>query len=118
MAKAPTKTAKTAQAPVAKTPGKPTAQKTPKALAKSAPDIVEKPKAKTAEKPATTKKPAAKAAAVKAKKLQETPLTVAQLASEILADRIMPTIEQIKAIALSALGQPAKKVKKGKSKKK
>jgi hypothetical protein len=50
--------------------------------------------------------------------LKETSARISQLASDILADRIIPTIEQIKAIAASALGQDESKGKKVKRKKK
>jgi hypothetical protein len=49
---------------------------------------------------------------------KETSARISQLASDILADRIIPTIDQIKAIAASALGQDETKGKKGKRKKK
>jgi hypothetical protein len=50
--------------------------------------------------------------------LKETSARISQLASDILADRIIPTIDQIKALAASTLGQGDAKGKKGKRKKK
>jgi hypothetical protein len=70
-------------------------------------------KAKTAEqaqKPKPTKAKAPKSV------LQQTSATISQLASDILADRIVPTIEQIKSIAASALGQDGTKGKNSKAK--
>lgn len=75
-----------------------------------------KAKARMVESPEKSK-PAKKPKSV----LKQTSDAISQLASDILADRIVPTIEQIKSIAASALGQdqrkgkrakPAKKVKK------
>lgn len=73
------------------------------------------------EKPAKAKK-SAKPAKGKAKgagksALQEASAKIAQLASDILEDRIVPTIDQIKALAASALGHGTK-AKKPKRKKK
>ena len=114
MAKTPTKTtkapAKAVTPPVAKPPAKAkaTAPK-PKAVKPAAPSPapVKVPKA---PKP----KPAAEAKSV----LKQTSETISKLASDILADRIVPTIDQIKAIAASALGQDETGGKKKKKKKK
>ncbi len=65
-----------------------------------------------ATKPAKSPKPP-KGKAARKSVLQE----IAQLASDILEDRIVPTIDQIKALAASALGRETK-AKKPKRKKK
>lgn len=75
-------------------------------------------KAKATEKPKKAKKPAPKPAEPKKSVLRQTSDAVAQLASDILADRIVPTIEQIKSVAASALGQDQTKGKRAKAKKK
>ena len=43
---------------------------------------------------------------------------ISRLAADIMADRIVPTYEQIKALAASALGQKPEKSGKSKGKKK
>ena len=78
---------------------------------------------KTAAKPAKPAAKPAKPAKIKTKAesksvFSETSSKISKLASDILADRIVPTIEQIKAIAASALGQDLTKGKKAKAKKK
>ena len=119
MAKSPSKQAKKITAkPAVTAKTKPvTANKPAKqASAEKAANESSKPKtAKTAPpkvKAATAKKAASKSA------LKETSQKISQLASDILADRIVPTVEQIKAIAASALGQDETKGKKAKRKKK
>ena len=80
--------------------------------------------AKAASKSSAPKATAPKAKAPAAKKassksiLKETSQKISQLASDILADRIVPTVDQIKALAASALGQDETKGKKPKVKKK
>lgn len=123
---------------MAKSPSKPAAKPAPKpaAAAKPKPAAAAKPAkkppavkpaaeitaTKAALKPAKVPTPKVKAADVKKPKpkslLKETSQKISQLASDILADRIIPTIEQIKAIAASALGQDETKGKKAKGKKK
>ncbi|WP_293881286.1 hypothetical protein [Sphingomonas sp.] len=128
MAKAPIKPAKAATKPAKAAVKRPTKSPTEEAAPEP---VVKKPVAKKPVKPATGKsaakvpaakaaavKPTAKLAAAKTKKPKETHSSIAQLAADILEDRIMPTIEQIKEIALSALGHSQKKAKKVKSKKK
>ncbi|CAN5526918.1 hypothetical protein BH10PSE14_BH10PSE14_19410 [soil metagenome] len=134
------KVAATTPAPVAATSGnkpeaatKPVAapvkkQRAAKAAAPAKPVKPPKPKAEpaplalTAEptKPAKAPKPAKLPKGKGARKsvLQETSARISQLAADILADRIVPTIEQIKAIAASALGHGEAKGKKAKRKKK
>jgi hypothetical protein len=97
---------------VAKSPIKPV--KKPDAVAKTKPAAA--PKVTKAAQP-KVKAPVAKKALSKSA-LKETSQTISQLASDILADRIKPTIEQIKAIAASALSQDETKGKKSKGKKK
>jgi hypothetical protein len=78
-----------------------------------------KPKAADAPKPAAKPKPP-KAAKPEPKKgvIKQTTDAISQLASDILADRIVPTIEQIKSVAASALGQDQTKGKRAKPPKK
>jgi hypothetical protein len=119
MAKTPTKQAKAAPSPaindVVKKPSKSSAMKPVKAEAKPTAKTVAKPAAKvSAAKPPG---PSGKTEKVKTKKSDKSPPTVAQLAADILADRILPTIEQIKAIALHAIGQNTETKKKSKKKK-
>lgn len=72
-------------------------------------------------KPAKTGKAAKpgkdKAKGARKSALREASARIAQLAADILEDRIVPTIEQIKALAASALGDQGK-AKKPKRKKK
>lgn len=131
MAKATTKAAAPAGDKPAK--AKKASAATAKPAAKPKPAAKAKPatKAKTAAKPKTDplatlaldtkaapKVKKAKPPKVKAPKsvLQQTSDAIAQLASDILADRIVPTIEQIKSIAASALGRDETKGKKAKQK--
>ena len=117
---------------VAKSPNKPAK---PAIAAKSKPAAVKPakkpPTANAAVEPAAAKALAksAKAAVLKAKAsvpkkaspksvLKETSQKISRLASDILADRIVPTIEQIKALAASALGQHETKGTRSKDKKK
>ncbi|MEP7005382.1 MAG: hypothetical protein ABI810_05330 [Sphingomonas bacterium] len=140
--KAATKPAAEAGVPVKPKPAKPTksASKPPATKPAATKPAATKPAATkpTATKPTATKpaaEPAAlttmskpkKSVAPKAKAagkassksvFQETSEKISQLASDILADRIVPTIEQIKAIAASALGKGETKKKKPKGKKK
>ena len=121
MAKSPSKAA-AKPAAEAEVPAKPKPAKSPKPVSKPR---VTKPAAEpaavsTASKPKKGAAPKAKATDKGASKsvFQETSEKISQLASDILADRIVPTIEQIKAIAASALGQGGTKKKKPKGKKK
>jgi hypothetical protein len=122
MAKATTKTAARP-----KTPAK--SKAAPKVTGASKPEkavaALKKPasKAKTdaGAKPASKVKTPAKAkSAAKPKPskgvLKQTTDAIAQLASDILHDRIEPTIEQIKSLAASALSQDQKKGKRNKKK--
>lgn len=137
MAKTTTKTAKSKAAPkpakaVAalmattdtkpKTAAKPKAAAAPKTVAKpktaAKPKAAAKPPAKTVAKPKAPAKPKAKPAKPEAGLIKQTTDAIAQLASDILADRIVPTIEQIKAIAASALSQDQTKGKRAKKTKK
>jgi len=74
--------------------------------------------AKSAAKPAKPAKIKIKTKAESKSVFSETSSKISKLAADILADRIVPTIEQIKAIAASALGQDVTKGKKAKAKKK
>jgi hypothetical protein len=109
MAKAPIKTITR--------PAKPAAKPAVKAAPKPS---VKFPVASSAKTAAVKKLATAQVATAKAKvkKPKETSSTISQLASDILTDRIMPTLEQIKSIAASALGQDQTKGKKPKTKKK
>jgi hypothetical protein len=113
MAKAP---AKTAAKPAAKTATKPakTIKKLSAVATKPVKPKVEEPKATkpNAPKPKTVKPKATKPA--KGSILKQTSDAISQLASDILADRIIPTVEQIKSLASSALGHEKKKAGKTK----
>jgi hypothetical protein len=122
MAKSPSKAAAKPAAEV-EVPAKPKAAKLkPAKPTKSASKPrVAKPAAEpaavsTASKPKKGAAPKAKAAGKSV--FKETSDKIAQLAADILADRIVPTIEQIKAIAASALGKGETRKKKPKGKKK
>ncbi len=65
-------------------------------------------KPKAADKPQKAKAPKAPGAK---SVIKQTSDAISQLASDILADRIVPTIEQIKSVAASALGQDQTKGK-------
>jgi 2-oxoglutarate dehydrogenase E1 component len=118
VAKSPSKPAKTPAKSAAVINAKPAAApKAPKqpAVAKAAskatapkPPKIVQPKTKA---PVTNKTPSKLL-------LKETSQKISQIASDILADRIVPTVEQIKAIAASALGLDETKGKKLKGKKK
>ncbi|WEK00912.1 MAG: hypothetical protein P0Y59_04240 [Candidatus Sphingomonas phytovorans] len=116
MAKSPGKVAAKPAGKTATAAPKAALPKTPrKAVSAKIATIAPAPKntGKTA-KPAKTAALKPKAAAKAA--LKETSSRISQLASDILTDRIVPTIEQIKAIAASALGQDETKGGKGKGK--
>jgi hypothetical protein len=115
MAKAP---AKTAAKPAAKTATKPTkaATKPAKAIKKLS-AVATKPVKQKVEEPKAPKPKTPKPKATKPAKdsiLKQTSDAISQLASDILADRIIPTVEQIKSLASSALGQDKKKSGKAK----
>jgi len=116
MLKATTKTTKSKAAPKsAKTVAGSTKTKT-----KTEPKAVKKPKAEAKPKaPAKPKTPAKPKAPAKPAQgvIKQTADAISQLASDILADRIVPTIEQIKSIAASALSQDQAKGKRPKKKK-
>lgn len=121
MAKSPSKAAAKPAAevevPAKAKPAKPTKSARKPLAAKPA----AKPAAVSAvSKPKKDAAPKAKAAGKGSSKsvFQQTSDKIAQLAADILADRIVPTIEQIKAIAASALGQGETRKKKPKGKKK
>jgi hypothetical protein len=119
-AKAPAKTgaAKAGAAAKPKTPAAPKPARKP-AVAKATPELTATKAALKPAKAATPKVKSADAGKATAKSMfKETSERISQLASDILADRIVPTIEQIKAIAASALGQDETKGKKAKGKKK
>jgi hypothetical protein len=113
-----------------KTPSKPAANV---AKAKKATSLPTKPKnaaaapakPKATTKPKTTVAPQqqkiskSKAAKPKVAKgvIKQTTEAISQLASDILADRIVPTVDQIKAVAASALGQDQTKGSRAKKKK-
>jgi hypothetical protein len=118
MAKATTKTAgkpkatpKVAKASAAltKPPAKPKAAPKPTTETKSKAPAAVKPKAATNLK--------VKAAKSEKGIVKQTSDAISQLASDILHDRIVPTIEQIKSIAASALSQDETKGKRAKKKK-
>jgi hypothetical protein len=73
-------------------------------------------KPKAATKIRTPTKPRKKAAKLETGIIRQTTGAISQLASDILADRIVPTIEQIKSIAASALAQDQAKGKRPKKK--
>jgi hypothetical protein len=73
--------------------------------------------ASPAKPPKAAKPPKDKAKAKRKSALKEASARISQLAADILADRIVPTIEQIKALAASALGHESK-AKKPRRKKK
>ncbi len=73
-------------------------------------------KAKAATKMKAPTKPRKKAAKLETGIIKQTTDAISQLASDILADRIVPTIEQIKSIAASALAQDQAKGKRPKKK--
>jgi hypothetical protein len=99
--KAAAKPVKAANAPMkAKTPAKPKPEGTVKA----------------SPKPRASTKPQSKAAKPGPGIIKQTTDTISQLAGDILADRIVPTIEQIKSIAASALAQDQIKGKRSKKK--
>ena len=114
MLKATKKTAAKAKAaPKPKSAKKPAAApaKAVEALSKSATKPKAAPKPKTAAKPKSSAKPKQEKSIVK-----QTADAISQLASDILHDRIVPTIEQIKSLAASALSQDQTKGKRTKKK--
>lgn len=118
MAKSPGKVAaKPAGKPAAAAPKVVLPKTAKKAASAKVATIAAAPKSTAKITKATKTAPLKPKAAAKAA-LKETSSRISQLASDILTDRIVPTIEQIKAIAASALGQDETKGKKGKSKKK
>ena len=119
MAKSPSKPVrKSAAKPavVAKLKPAPPSKPAKKAAAAKAASEPSTPKATKVSQP-KGKAPVAKKVSSKSA-LKETSQKISQLASDILADRIVPTVEQIKALAASALGQDETKGKKPKEKKK
>jgi hypothetical protein len=127
MAKATTKATKPRAASKAKTATTPKAATKPskapselvKAPATAKPKAPAKPKTQAKAKAASKSKTAAKSP--KATKLEpgiikQTTDAISQLAADILADRIVPTLEQIKSIAASALAQDQTKGKRQKKK--
>jgi hypothetical protein len=110
-AAAPVKKPRVAKAAAPAKSAKPKAEAPP-----PAPLTVAAEPAKPAKAPKAAKLPKGKGA--RKSVLQETSARISQLAADILADRIVPTIEQIKAIAASALGHGEAKGKKAKRKKK
>ena len=121
------KTTKTAKPAAPAAQGKPKA-KTTAAKPKDGKGAAAKthvPKSATLQKTAAKSKPAAapKASAKPAKSglagakqlAKQTSDAISALASDILADRIVPTLEQIKSLAASALGQDQTKGKKSKT---
>lgn len=119
MAKSPSKPAKKSAAkPAAMAKPKPAAVLKPTKQASAEKAASEPSTLKTAKAaPPKVKAPIAKKASSKSP-LKETSQKISQLASDILADRIVPTVEQIKALAASALSQDETKGKKPKGKKK
>lgn len=124
MAKSPSKTtkpktaakAKKAVAELTKTPAAPKVQHAdPKPKATAKPKAAAKPKATA--KPKTAAKPKAKVPKSEPGVIKQTTDAISQLASDILADRIVPTVEQIKSIAASALGQDQTKGQRARKKK-
>jgi hypothetical protein len=114
MAKATTKAAKPKAAPKpAKAAGAPVKTKAP-AKAKHEEKAKSAPKPKTLAKPKTPAKSRPKAAKPEPGIIKQTTDAISQLAADILADRIVPTIEQIKSIAASALAQDKNKGKRPK----
>jgi hypothetical protein len=113
MAKATTKTARPKAAPK---PAKAVAALA-RAKATAKPEAKAKGKAKATAKPKASAKPRTKAAKPGTGIIKQTTDAISQLASDILADRIVPTIEQIKAVAASALAQDQTKGKRPKKKK-
>ena len=69
------------------------------------------PKPNTPAKPKTLAKSQPKVAKPAPGIVKQTTDAISQLAADILADRIIPTIEQIKSIAASALAQDQTKGK-------
>ena len=123
MAKAPTQSDATAPEPATKTTTKKAAApaaKKPKPTIKK--DVAAKKPKPTVKKDVAVKKPKSSVTAnpktADAPKPKERSLTILQLAADIIADRIIPTIEQIKSIALSAMSHETTKDKKAKAKKK
>lgn len=113
MAKSPTDagtTTKRAAKPKAKATAAPAAKATATKVAKATKAAA----VKTPKKETTVAKPTTAKSAMS--KNQST--TILQLAADIIADRIVPTIEQMKSIALSAINHEASKDKKAKKKKK
>jgi hypothetical protein len=123
--------AKTPVKPAVKPSAKPKAASAPKAggAAEAAGKRAKKPKvtlvkdvaASKPKKTPTPKQPKPKLDASTpgiAKFTKETTEAIAKLASDILADRIVPTIEQIKAVAAHALGGGKKPKAERKKKKK
>jgi len=80
-----------------------------KAAAKTKPAAAPKASAKASAKPAKSGLASAKQLA------RQTSDAISALASDILADRIVPTLEQIKSLAASALGQDQTKGTKSKA---
>jgi hypothetical protein len=109
--KAPPKTKTTAKGKAVPKTAKPAAEKSAAVKPVKIAKLAKVAKAK----PRNTKAPSAKAEAKSL--LAATSAKISQLASDILADRIVPTIDQIKAIAAHALNKDDKKAKKGKGKK-
>jgi hypothetical protein len=111
MAKAPSTSAKSDH----ETAAPPTEKlKTVKAIAAKP----KTPKATAAPPSHTGKATKAKAKVDTKSVLKHSSETISKLASDILADRIVPTIEQIKTIAASALGHDNAGSKKKKKKQK
>jgi hypothetical protein len=114
---------------MAKSPGKapdttapkPAAIAKPKAAKKTAGNgaAVKPAAAKIAVKPVKAAKPKPAKTKTESKSVfSEASSKISKIASDILEDRIVPTLDQIKAIAASVLGQDQAKVKKSKGKKK
>jgi hypothetical protein len=117
MAKSPSKPAPTSKPVVARPKvAKPIAVAKPKPAKKEASAGTVKAPVVAAAKP--TKVAKSKAKDRHASVFKETSSKISKLASDILADRIVPTTDQIKAIAASALGQDQTKGQKVKKKKK
>lgn len=106
-------------APKSKAASKPKSAKKPAAEAKKAVEALSKstakpkaaPKPKSVANPKTPAKPKSDPGIIK-----QTTDAISQLASDILHDRIVPTIEQIKSLAESALSRDQTKGKRTKKK--
>jgi len=91
----------------------------PLAVVKQAASAKAKPAAKKVAPKAAAPSPKPKAAPAKSgvgKLAHDTADAIAKLASDVLEDRIIPTIEQIKSIAAHALGRDAPPTVKPKAK--